>query len=341
MKEHRLVSHSTSHHAEGGGFRNPWPGAKPHGFGDFLKWAFTRPPRAPQRADRTSTDFTRMRPAFPTPHAASDALVVTWIGHTSFLVQSGGKNILLDPVWSDRASPFSFMGPRRQVQPAIDLAELPPIDLVIESHDHYDHLDSATVDTLVRTYPSARWLAPLRVGAWLRNRGANVAAESDWWQTTILDTLSITCTPAQHFSGRGVTNRNGTLWCGWTIRSTTHALFFAGDTGRHPEFDTIARQLGPFDAAILPIGAYDPRWFMHPVHMDPEEAVSAYVDLIGANANHPCTFIASHWGTFKLTDEPMDEPPKLTRAAWQTRGLPDADLWIPYHGETRTWQAPA
>ena len=161
-------------------------------------------------------------------------LVITWVGHTSFLVQIGGKNILLDPVWSDRASPVPFAGPRRWVPPAIPFNALPPIDLVVISHDHYDHLDLKTVRRLVRSAPQAHWIAPLKVGAWLRKRGANVFAELDWWQATTLDGLTITCTPAQHFSGRSLTNRNGTLWGGWTIRSATHTLFFAGDTGRPP-----------------------------------------------------------------------------------------------------------
>ncbi|HXC24441.1 MAG TPA: MBL fold metallo-hydrolase [Gemmatimonadaceae bacterium] len=339
MAEKRCGSQGTSHHRADGGFRNPWPGARPHGFGDFLKWVIRRPPRSAQSAKSQAKSLVRVSPNFPTPRAANDVLIITWVGHTSFLVQLGGKNILLDPVWSDRASPVPFAGPRRWVPPAIPFDALPPIDLVVLSHDHYDHLDLRTVRRLIRTAPQAQWIAPLKVGAWLRKRGANVVAELDWWQSTTLDNLTITCTPAQHFSGRSLTNRDGTLWCGWTLRSATHALLFAGDTGRHPEFELITRQLGPFDAAILPIGAYEPRWFMQPVHMAPEETVSAYTDILTGNANaRPCTFVASHWGTFKLTDEPLDEPPTLTRAAWTTLGLPTADLWIPHHGETRTWQ---
>jgi len=229
------------------------------------------------------------------------------------------------------------VGPRRWVPPAVAFDALPPIDLVVLSHDHYDHLDVMTVRRLVRAYPNAHWIAPLKVGDWLRQRGAAVFAELDWWQATSVDGLTITCTPAQHFSGRSLTNRNATLWCGWTIRSAAHALFFAGDTGRHPEFESITRRLGPFDAAILPIGAYEPRWVMQPVHMAADEAVSAYVDILAGNAGHSCTFVASHWGTFKLTDEPMDEPPKLAHATWNSYALAATDLWIPHHGETRTW----
>jgi N-acyl-phosphatidylethanolamine-hydrolysing phospholipase D len=246
----------------------------------------------------------------------------------------GQANILLDPVWSDRASPFSFAGPKRVAAPGINFDTLPPIDLVLLSHDHYDHLDLATVRQISSRHPNAGWVAPLETGAWLRARGATVLAELDWWQSVQSHRLEITCTPAQHFSGRRLNNRDSTLWCGWTIRADGRAVFFAGDTGRHPEFGAITRALGPFDAALLPIGAYDPRWFMQPVHMAPDETVSAYMDIVADNAGRPCTFVATHWGTFKLTDEPMDEPPALTRVEWSKAGLDPALLWIPNRGET-------
>ncbi len=265
-------------------------------------------------------------------------MVVTWVGHSSFLLQLDGVNILLDPIWGERASPVSFAGPKRHAPPGIAFGALPPIDVVVLSHDHYDHLDLYTVRRLVREHPSANWVAPLRVGKWLAQRGAAVAGELDWWQSVDLRGLTLTCVPAQHFSGRKINNRNATLWCGWVIRSSSspsRAVLFAGDTGKHTEFEEITRRLGPFDAAFIPIGAYDPRWFMQPVHMAPDEAVAAYGEIMRANQGHPCTFIAMHWGTFKLTDEPLDEPPILTRAAWRAAGLEPAQLWIARHGETR------
>jgi N-acyl-phosphatidylethanolamine-hydrolysing phospholipase D len=148
------------------------------------------------------------------------------------------------------------------------------------------------------------------------------------------DDIDITCTPAQHFSGRRPDNRDSSLWCGWAIRAGARAVFFAGDTGLHPEFGSITRQLGPFDVALLPIGAYDPRWFMHPVHMAPEESVAAYVAIAAANSGQPVHFIATHWGTFKLTDEPLTEPRELTRQSWRAAGLDEAMLCILKHGET-------
>jgi N-acyl-phosphatidylethanolamine-hydrolysing phospholipase D len=222
------------------------------------------------------------------------------------------------------------------VDPAVRFRSLPPIDFVLISHDHYDHLDQRTVRMLVAAHPDAEWIVPLGVASWVRSRGARVRAELDWWQSLRTRQLTISCTPAQHFSGRRPDNRDSTLWCGWVVRANAvpRSVFFAGDTGRHPEFAGITRKLGPFDAALLPIGAYDPRWFMKPVHMSPEEAVSAYCDVAGANGGRPCHFVATHWGTFRLTDEPMDEPPRLTRAAWNRIGLDPRLLSIPAHGET-------
>jgi len=149
---------------------------------------------------------------------------------------------------------------------------------------------------------------------------------------------SFACTPAQHFSGRYPWNRNATLWCGWTLRIGGTAVFFAGDTGLHPEFGAIAQRFGPFDMSILPIGAYDPRWFMHPVHMAPEEAVAAFHAIDSVHPEHAGVMVGSHWGTFRLTDEPVDEPPILARRAWSTAKLPPENLWILAHGESRAIQ---
>ena len=343
MDDRRAVSQEIPHTRPDGRYRNPWPGGVPRGFAAFIRWYFFDRPFQPPRKAPTPAEFRRdhppATPSFAPPRAADDAFTVTWIGHTSFLVQFGGVNILLDPVWGDRASPIRFAGPKRWTAPGIEFETLPAIDLVIISHDHYDHLDLPTVRRLVRTHPDARWVAPIGVGAWLRRRGATVAAELDWWQTTQVGEIELGCTPAQHFSGRGLNNRDATLWCGWTIRGGTGAnartVFFAGDTARHPEFGAITSHFGPFDAVIFPIGAYDPRWIMSPVHMDPDQAVDSYADVVRANGDRPCVFIASHWGTFKLTTEPMDEPPRVTRDAWQRAGFEDHLLWILRHGETR------
>ena len=325
-----------AHHRPEGGFRNPWPSAQTHGFLDFLKWSLIERRRNPRRPDPDPRTFPQAVPGYVYPRAAPEVFTVSWVGHTSFLLQLGGLNILLDPVWGDRASPLRFAGPRRRVPPAIVFDELPPVDVVCLSHDHYDHLDTPTIKRLTTRYPAIQWYAPLGVGEYLGKHGALSVVERDWWQTSSLGEVAFTSVPAQHFSGRSLGNRNQTLWCGWVIRSASHSVFFAGDTALHPDFDVIARKCGPFDVAILPIGAYEPRWFMGSVHMNPEDSVSAFGQLHANQSARTLRFLASHWGTFKLTDEPLDEPPQRVRDLWRASSFDDEHLWIMQHGETRS-----
>lgn len=324
-----------AHHQPEGGFRNPWPSAQMHGFVDFLKWSLVERRRNPRRPDPDPSVFTRTDAAFLVPRSAPDLLTVTWVGHSSFLIQIAGLNVLLDPVWSMRASPLQFIGPRRRVPPAVEFDRLPPIDAIVLSHDHYDHLDAPTISHIAHRYPAAKWFAPLGVGSFLRHRGAREVTERDWWEDGSIGSLQLVCVPAQHFSGRTLGSRNRTLWSGWTLRSPDHSLFFAGDTALHPEFGAIASRFGPFDLAILPIGAYEPRWFMGSVHMNPEDCIKAFAQLAAAQGGRRLRMAASHWGTFKLTDEPMDEPPARMREQWREAGLDSNDLWIMRHGETR------
>lgn len=337
-----------AHHRPGGGFRNPGTvGGERHGIGRFLKWVLIDRLTTRRAPDPPASAFPRRTPDFASPRAPRDRLTLTWVGHSTFLLQVGGWNILTDPVWSSRASPVGFAGPRRRTAPGVALEALPPIDLVLLSHDHYDHLDSRTVRHLAAEHPRAKWVAPLGVGDWLRAHGARAVAESDWWGELPLhppadlsmSPLRLTSVPAQHFSGRSLGSRNSTLWCGWTIRTTEHAVLFAGDTGRHAQWEHIRRRLGPFDLVLMPIGAYEPRWFMQAVHMNPDEAVQCFAEVAGANgvAAGPRgpVMAAMHWGTFKLTDEPLDEPPRRARDAWARAGLPAELLWVLAHGETR------
>lgn len=259
---------------------------------------------------------------------------ITWIGHSTFLIQIGKISLLTDPIWSDRASPVQFAGPRRISPPGLTFDQLPPIDAVLISHDHYDHLDSRTVSQLKRNHPRAKWFTPLGVGPWLAKRGVTDISEHDWDETVDWLGVRLTCTPAQHFSGRSLTGRDKTLWCGWVVRSDNHAVLFAGDTGLHPDFAQIAAASGPLSVAILPIGAYDPRWFMRPVHMDPDDAVLAYQSILNVNAHQRCVFIPSHWGTFLLTDEPADEPPARLQTAWKKAALPPENCVILRLGES-------
>jgi N-acyl-phosphatidylethanolamine-hydrolysing phospholipase D len=327
-----ISEHHPSHHRPGGGFQNPWGSAgQLQGIGAFLRWRLTSR-RRPSDVDRPSfaAKHPRVTPSFPVPRAPADALTLTWVGHSSFLVQIGGRNLLIDPVWSAYASPIQGVGPRRWVEPGIDFQALPPIDGVLISHDHYDHLDRPTVRRLARLAPDAPWAAPLGVGGWLRRQGIRHVVERDWWESAEWGMVTLTATPAQHFSGRGL-KRNATLWCGWVLRAGGRAVFYAGDTGFHPAFGEIGTRLGPFDVATMPVGAYDPEWFMQAVHMNPEQAVQAWLGLRSPGS----VCVAMHWGTFKLTDEPLDEPPRRVVAAWAAAGQPADRLWIPAHGATR------
>src|SRR5688572_2170451 len=256
-----------SHHRAQRGFRNPWPLSEPQGARGLLKWMVSR--RRQPVSDHVPPSPVRAGTA---PDAADAGLSITWIGHSTFLIQAAGLSALTDPIWSDRASPVQFAGPWRYSPPGLSFDALPPIDAVFLSHDHYDHLDSVTVRRLAARYPGAQWIAPVGVGAFLLGRGAGTVTEMDWWQSRTFGSISADCTPAQHFSGRYPWNRNSTLWAGWVIGLGGKRVFFAGDTGLHPEFANIARRFGPLHVAILPIGAYEPRWFMRPVHMNPEDA---------------------------------------------------------------------
>jgi len=319
-----------AHHRPGGGFRNPCAEATAPAFGNVLKWLLVHRTTRPLPKDPPRSVFRRTQPSFDVPRAAADRITVTWVGHSSVLLQLGGVNVLTDPVWSARASPMLFLGPRRWVAPGIAFGELPPIDVVLLSHNHYDHLDGRTVRRLAQAHPEATWLVPLGLAEFVRRRGVRHVTELDWWEQAEVGAVRVACTPAQHFSGRKFLDRGATLWCGWALAAPASGrrVFFAGDTGHHPGFGEVAARHGPFDVALLPIGAYEPRWFMRYVHMNPEEAVAACREL-GARAMVPI-----HWGTFKLTDEAMDEPPARAQAAWQAAGLPAEGYRQLLHGET-------
>jgi N-acyl-phosphatidylethanolamine-hydrolysing phospholipase D len=332
MKRANDMTPRSTHH-RGKAFRNPWPDSTPQGFRGVVKWMLTR-----SRNGNDSTVIDNGVPEVVRPARLAERsrrLAVTWIGHSSFLIQCDGLNMLTDPIWSPRASPVTFAGPRRLIPPAVGLGDLPPIDIALISHDHYDHLDDATIRALVARFPRMKWFAPLGVGQFLRKRGAAVVKELDWWARQEVAGVTIGCTPAQHFSGRYPWNRDSTLWCGWAIAFSGTRVFFAGDTALHPEFGDIARRFGPFEMAILPIGAYEPRWFMRTVHMTPEDSVAAFQEIVASDPSGRCVMVASHWGTFRLTDEPVMEPVRLARESWLAAGLSPERLWILSPGETR------
>lgn len=325
-----------SHRSPNGTFRNPWPDSEPHEWRALLKW--TRERRSKSRAETPERgSLSVATPAIAYPRANDTAHSATWVGHSTVLLQAGGMNVITDPVFSQRAFPVQWMGPRRVMDPALALDALPPLDVVLLSHNHYDHLDKPAVKRIARAHPHVRWIVPLGLGAYIRRWGAREIVELDWWQQTAIDGLRVTATPARHFSARGPRDRNKSLWCGYALEMNGMRAYFAGDTAYHPEFGAIGATCGPFDFVMIPIGAYDPRWFMHVVHVDPEEAVQIYQDLTAAHsADQLPLMLGIHWGTFRLTDEPMDEPPQRTAARWRALGLDENRLWIARFGETRT-----
>jgi N-acyl-phosphatidylethanolamine-hydrolysing phospholipase D len=255
---------------------------------------------------------------------------VTWIGHATVLVQMDHVSFLTDPTWSRTASPLTLLGPRRFAPPGLGLDALPPIDFVLVSHNHYDHLDLGTLRRLAAG-GRTRFLVPLRVGDLLRSAGIGPVDELDWWDARRIGGVEVHFVPSQHWSGRGLADQSATLWGGWVVAGPTRRFYFAGDTGYFAGFGEIGRSLGPFGLAALPIGAYEPAAMMRAVHLDPEEAVQAGLDL-GAER-----MLGIHYGTFDLTDEPLDEPPRRFHEAARRRALAAETVWTPPFGETRCW----
>jgi len=220
--------------------------------------------------------------------------------------------------------------------PALSLDELPPLDVVLISHNHYDHLDRTAVRRIARAHPQAAWVVPLGLGAYIRGWVGRDIIELDWWQEASIGSLRVTATPARHMSARRIGDRNRTLWSGFALEANGRRVLFAGDTAYHPEFTAVGTRCGPFDLVLVPIGAYEPRWFMQMVHVNPEEALRIYQDIVAAHPNTPAPLmLAIHWGTFRLTTEPMDEPPRRIAELWSEAGLPAARLWVARFGETR------
>lgn len=253
---------------------------------------------------------------------------VTWIGHATLLVRMEGVTLVTDPMFSRRASPLRFAGPPRLVEPGVPLSELPRVDFAVLSHDHYDHTDARSVRALAAR--GTRFVVPTGMGGLLRKWGAD-ATELGWWEQTRLGPLRVHCVPARHFSGRSLTDRNRRLWSGWVVEGPSRRFYFAGDTAYFPGFEEIGARVGPPDLAAMPVGAYLPPAIMKAVHVTPEEALRGAVD-IGARR-----VLAMHFGTFDLTDEPLDEPPARFRSEADRLGLGEDRAWVLKVGETRTW----
>lgn len=261
----------------------------------------------------------------------ADELVVTFIGHSTFLIQMEGINILTDPIWSDRASPFSFLGPKRFQKPGIAFKDLPFIDKVLISHNHYDHLDIKTLKDLEDAYHPTFYVSQGN-RSWLEKKGLNHVEELDWWMKTSLNqSLALYFVPAKHFSARGLFDRNKTLWGGFFIEGQKHRVYFAGDTGYGTHFEEIYKRLDSPTLSLLPIGAFEPREIMKPIHMNPAEAVEAHLNLRSKKS------IGMHFATFQLTDETWQEPVQQLKQALEAKKLDPCDFQVMQPGEGKAF----
>jgi N-acyl-phosphatidylethanolamine-hydrolysing phospholipase D len=339
--EPAAVKGRAPHHRDGT-FQNNYVEFAPRGLMALLRWKW-----------QAWRDGLPAPPQTPTPSLVPDlGLIqsnagagaamepsVTWIGHATVLVQLGGLNVLTDPIFSNRASPLSFLGPARAQKPGLWPHELPRIDLVVISHNHYDHLDADSVKMLAaQSGGPPLFVVPLGLKRWFEDVGISSVVELDWWQSHKLGAVEVVLTPVQHWSGRSLGDRMHTLWGGYALFAPQLHVFFAGDTGYSRDFADIrarfaerqgAAQGGGFDVALLPIGAYEPRWFMREQHVNAEEAVRIHLDL-GAKAS-----LGIHWGTFELTDESLDEPPRKLIEARRALNVADNAFFTLAVGQTR------
>lgn len=313
-----------SDHFNGERFYNS-PNGMSAGAASLAKWLANREPGAWQK-------WIDAAPGPPPPERVSDGSIhATFVGHSTVLLQMDGVNILCDPIWSNRASPVSWIGPRRHRPPGIRFEHLPSIDLVLQSHDHYDHLDVPTLRRIASQWRPG-FGVPLGVARRLTSKRIakdEQIRELDWWQSAeALNKLRVTAVPARHFSGRGLRDRNATLWCGYVIEGASGTVYFAGDTGYGAHFRKIGARFPQIRLAFLPIGAFRPQWFMGPVHISPEDAVRAHEDLGAA------TSIAIHFGTFHLADDGQDEPLIELQRALDARKVAHR-FWVLDAGEGR------
>ncbi len=335
---------SKPHHRPDG-FQNRHTEFTPKTLAEVLRWRWDatrqglpKPPREP--IPQVAPDLAFLKRNAAARHEMQPA--VTWIGHATAMAQLGGITLLTDPIFSTRASPVQFAGPKRHQAPGVALDALPHVDLVLVSHNHYDHLDGASIDALNQQAGGPPlFVVPLGIKPWLTARGVKNAIELDWWAThrPQLDgrEVDVMLLPAHHWSARGLNDRMATLWGGFAVFADDCHLFYAGDTAYSRDFADIREHLadrqglaqgGGFDIALLPIGAYEPRWFMAGQHVNVDEAVKIHLDL-GAKRS-----LGVHWGTFSLTDEPLDEPPRVLKEARAARGLADDAFVTIAIGET-------
>lgn len=310
-----------SDHFDGTRFFNPGQPATDKSLADLLRW---------QRSSQRASWPTHVPVTPCVPPRRADELRVTMVGHATVLIQLAGLNIVTDPVWSDRASPAQWAGPKRVTAPGIAFADLPPSDLILLSHNHYDHLDLATLKALVER-DDPRILTPLGNDAIVRRRIPQARVESgDWGDRFEIPGGDVHIVRANHWSSRGIRDRRMALWGGFMLRAGGKLVYFAGDTGYGDIFGTMREGFGSPDLALIPIGAYAPRWFMAAQHCDPAEAVQILTDLAATRA------VALHWGCWQLTDEPRDEPPSRLRQALDANAIPHDRFAVLNPGEWLT-----
>jgi N-acyl-phosphatidylethanolamine-hydrolysing phospholipase D len=329
-------------HHRRNGFQNNHIEFAGKSLGDVLRWKWNasrqglpKPPTTP--IPQVAPDLVFIETNAKAGNAMQPA--ITWVGHATVLAQLGGLSMLTDPIFSERASPLGFAGPKRHQPPGLPIGSLPHIDLVVVSHNHYDHLDAPSIQALNRQAGGPPvFVVPLGLKAWMADHGVHGAIELDWWDEHRVGEVDVALVPAQHWSARGISDRMKTLWGGFAVFAPDAHLFFAGDTGYSRDFVDIRTRYadrqndaagGGFDIALIPIGAYEPRWFMADQHVNAHEAVKIHRDL---NAKRS---LGLHWGTFELTDESLDEPPRALALALGTEGV-DADAFFTLAiGETR------
>jgi len=339
---------SKSHHTPDG-FRNMYGGTVNKTIPELVRWRgeairndlppASQLPTPTQAPNLTSIHAYAQSGDNGTTHSAPQ---VTWIGHATALIQAGGLNVLTDPIFSERASPVQLFGPKRAQKPGLALDALPIIDVVIISHNHYDHLDlnsvAAIFNASLEKGSSTLFLVPLGQRPWFTQIGIDNVIELDWWQHHTVRGVEFHLTPVQHWSARGLSDRSKTLWGGWAVFSRDLHWYFGGDAGYSPDFTDTRRRFssrqspdqgGGFDLALIPVGAYAPRWFMKDQHLNPDEAVQTHLDL-GAKRS-----MGIHWGTFELTDEALDQPPKDLAASKDRRHITDDEFFLLRIGETR------